>query len=92
MILRNPLPQRAQPASAAPERLEDLLATAETYGKVTIFGRDPEPNGPRHYRVNIQFATTVGMKLEANSDFGLPLTAALRQAIDRAETIRQSFK
>jgi hypothetical protein len=92
MILRNLLPQRTQPAVAAPERLEDLIATAESYGKVKMWGSEPAPNGARHYSVDIEFSTVKGIKLQASSEYGLPLNAALRQAIDRAEVIRGQFK
>ena len=92
MNLRNLLPQRTAPETATPERLEDLLAQAEAYGMVTIFGLKMTSDSQRHYQVDIDFSTQSGISLKAESDFHLPLNAALRQAIDRAEKIRAQFK
>lgn len=77
--------------ATAPQRLtlEELIAKAETYGKVTIFGSSEVH---RNYRVHIDFMTLEGTNLGVKSDFGLQLRPALEQALDRAETIRRQFK
>lgn len=74
---------------SAPTTLEELIAKAETYGKVTIFGSSETP---RNYRVHIDFYTITGTELGAKSDFGLKLKPALEQAIERAALIRSQFK
>ena len=80
----------AQPA--AQPSLEELIAKAESYGIVTMFGhKDQLPEG-REYRVIIRFVTVSGIELKAESGFGRGLRRALEQAIERAEKVRGQFK
>lgn len=92
MILRNLLPQRTDSATAKPESLESLIATAEAYGVVKMYGIQAEGKYPGGYWVKVEFDTVTGTSLCAESDYRLPLAVALRQAIDRAEVIRKQFK
>lgn len=72
--------------------LETLFAQAENYGVVNIFSDKSLPNRAFSYRASIHFFTAQGIDLEAKSEFGMSLPAALTQAIERAEQIRSQFK
>lgn len=77
---------------AAQPSLEELIAKAESYGRVTIFGCKGDVSDGRQYSVDIYFATMEGVELKAESGFGLGLRRALEKAIERAEKVRGQFK
>jgi hypothetical protein len=66
--------------------LEELFCEAEKYGVVTIFGLD----SPGLYRCKIEFNTIEHVRLEASSDFELPINEALIEAIEKAIAIVNS--
>ena len=92
MNLRSLIPTRTAEPSAQPVSLESLIATAEGYGTLRMSQFRAEGGKPSGYWVRIEFWTITGIKLEAESDFRVPLVTGLQQAIERAEKIRGQFK
>ena len=77
-----------KPKSRADLSLEELIAQAEGFGEVNIFG---STNGSG-YCARIKFRTLQGISLEASSEYRLPIKEALIGAIERAEVISGQFK
>ncbi|XAI95576.1 hypothetical protein [Nostoc phage Nsp-JY21] len=92
MNLRSLIPTRTQETTAQADTLESLIATAESYGTLSISGVKAEDDRAAGYYVRITFDTDANITLEAKSDFRVPLVTALQQAIERAEKIRGQFK
>lgn len=92
MNLRSLISTKSAAQAAQAESLEALIARAESYGTVSIYGVKADGDRPAGYLVLIAFHTIKDVKLEANSEYRVPLADGLRQAIDKAEQIRGQFR
>ena len=70
--------------------LEQLFGYAEQFGRVYIFSSDSAAP-PECYSATIEFNSIPGVALKATSEFKLPLSFALMQAIDRAEQVAATY-
>ena len=82
---------QGQDGSLREMTLEQLWDEAAKYGRLYVFSSKNKSH-PQRYRCEITFETSPGSTVEAESEFGLTITAALIGAIERSREIVKLFK